>query len=375
VSTARSACEARAGMGGSSFNARYDHRSSIRTVLAREAGLATELAEAYGRLTGRPGVCSGQATFLLRLASERDRLHRLLLIFIDNACRVTPPLGRIGPSVVASGSSARSRSETAAPNCPPARSPGCSSRSTGRTPPEPAPVAAPGWGWRSRTSWRGYWAARSAWRTAALAARWRASRCRAHRRLVALPPSSPAPFRSVSATSAKRAPNEGADVRLYAGRGEDPRFTASRQGATARTAGSNSRCSGHAVARSHARKASHSSAAATSAIAASTRWRMFGETFQSTGRLGCGRRGPRAGERPAAPLRPRRRPAQPHRPHRCRPRNNSTPDASRRRSERASRRWSRHCSRCRCRRSARSLARPASPLPALLEAVMHVRYA
>lgn len=53
------------GMGGSIFNALYDHQSSIRTVLAREEGLATVMAEAYGRLTGRPGVCSGQAAFLL----------------------------------------------------------------------------------------------------------------------------------------------------------------------------------------------------------------------------------------------------------------------------------------------------------------------
>ncbi|HLZ71308.1 MAG TPA: thiamine pyrophosphate-binding protein [Dehalococcoidia bacterium] len=53
------------GMGGSIFNALYDHQQRIRTVLAREEGLATVMAEAYGRLTGRPGVCSGQAAFLL----------------------------------------------------------------------------------------------------------------------------------------------------------------------------------------------------------------------------------------------------------------------------------------------------------------------
>ena len=52
-------------MGWSVFNALYDHQDRIRTVLAREEGLATVMAEVYGRLTGRPGVCSGQAAFLL----------------------------------------------------------------------------------------------------------------------------------------------------------------------------------------------------------------------------------------------------------------------------------------------------------------------
>jgi acetolactate synthase-1/2/3 large subunit len=51
--------------GWSIFRALYDHQDRIRTVLAREEGLATVMAEVYGRLTGRPGVCSGQAAFLL----------------------------------------------------------------------------------------------------------------------------------------------------------------------------------------------------------------------------------------------------------------------------------------------------------------------
>ena len=51
--------------GWSIFDALYDRRDRIRTVLAREEGLATVMAEVYGRLTGRPGVCSGQAAFLL----------------------------------------------------------------------------------------------------------------------------------------------------------------------------------------------------------------------------------------------------------------------------------------------------------------------
>lgn len=54
--------------GWSIFNALYDAQDRIRTVLAREEGLATVMAEVYGRLTGRPGVCSAQAAFLLTSA-------------------------------------------------------------------------------------------------------------------------------------------------------------------------------------------------------------------------------------------------------------------------------------------------------------------
>jgi acetolactate synthase-1/2/3 large subunit len=54
--------------GWSIFNALYDAQDRIRTVLVREEGLATVMAEVYGRLTGRPGVCSAQAAFLLTSA-------------------------------------------------------------------------------------------------------------------------------------------------------------------------------------------------------------------------------------------------------------------------------------------------------------------
>ena len=47
------------------YSALYDHRSSIRSVLVREEGLAAVMAEVYGRLTGRPGVAMGQAAFML----------------------------------------------------------------------------------------------------------------------------------------------------------------------------------------------------------------------------------------------------------------------------------------------------------------------
>lgn len=53
------------GRTGTIFNALYDHQQSIRTVLVREEGLAAVMADVYGRLTGRPGVCMGQAAFML----------------------------------------------------------------------------------------------------------------------------------------------------------------------------------------------------------------------------------------------------------------------------------------------------------------------
>jgi acetolactate synthase-1/2/3 large subunit len=53
------------GRTGMIFNALYDHRDTVRAVLVREEGLATVMADVYGRLTGRPGVAMGQAAFLL----------------------------------------------------------------------------------------------------------------------------------------------------------------------------------------------------------------------------------------------------------------------------------------------------------------------
>ena len=53
------------GRTGAIFDALYDRKSSIRTVLVREEGLATVMAEVYGRLTGKPGVAMGQGAFLL----------------------------------------------------------------------------------------------------------------------------------------------------------------------------------------------------------------------------------------------------------------------------------------------------------------------
>src|SRR5262245_31999559 len=47
------------------FDALYDHREKVRCVLVREEGLGAVMADVYGRLTGRPGVCMGQAAFML----------------------------------------------------------------------------------------------------------------------------------------------------------------------------------------------------------------------------------------------------------------------------------------------------------------------
>jgi len=53
------------GRTGAIFDALYDYRNRIRTVLVREEGLAAVMADVYGRLTGRPGVAMGQGAFLL----------------------------------------------------------------------------------------------------------------------------------------------------------------------------------------------------------------------------------------------------------------------------------------------------------------------
>src|ERR1700752_1484013 len=46
------------------YNALYDHKTTIRTVLLREESRAGVMAEVYGRLTGKPGVAIGQGAFM-----------------------------------------------------------------------------------------------------------------------------------------------------------------------------------------------------------------------------------------------------------------------------------------------------------------------
>jgi len=50
---------------GRLYNALYDHQDSVRAVLVRHEQLASVMAEVYGRLTGKPGVCTGQGVFML----------------------------------------------------------------------------------------------------------------------------------------------------------------------------------------------------------------------------------------------------------------------------------------------------------------------
>ncbi len=53
------------GRTGVIFTALHGHQSHIRCVLVREEGLGAVMADAYGRLTGRPAVVMGQAAFML----------------------------------------------------------------------------------------------------------------------------------------------------------------------------------------------------------------------------------------------------------------------------------------------------------------------
>jgi acetolactate synthase-1/2/3 large subunit len=52
------------GNAGAIFNALYDHKTTIRTILVREESRAGVMAEVYGRLTGKPGVAIGQGAFM-----------------------------------------------------------------------------------------------------------------------------------------------------------------------------------------------------------------------------------------------------------------------------------------------------------------------
>ena len=50
---------------GRLYDALYDHQDTVRCVLVRHEQLASVMAEVYGRLTGKPGVCVGQGIFML----------------------------------------------------------------------------------------------------------------------------------------------------------------------------------------------------------------------------------------------------------------------------------------------------------------------
>ncbi|MGH7932500.1 MAG: thiamine pyrophosphate-binding protein [Candidatus Binataceae bacterium] len=57
------------------FNALYDHREIIRSVLVREEARAGIMAEVYGRLTGKPGVAIGQGAFLANVTLGAIEAH------------------------------------------------------------------------------------------------------------------------------------------------------------------------------------------------------------------------------------------------------------------------------------------------------------
>lgn len=50
---------------GRIYSALYDRQEQVRAVLVRHEQLASVMAEVYGRLTGKPGVCMGQGIFML----------------------------------------------------------------------------------------------------------------------------------------------------------------------------------------------------------------------------------------------------------------------------------------------------------------------
>jgi acetolactate synthase I/II/III large subunit len=87
------------------YDALYDHQSSIRTVLTREESLAGVMAEVYGRMTGKPGVCMGQAAFMLANAGlgllEAHLASSPLLMLTDLSDGA--PLSHHGPYQAATG--------------------------------------------------------------------------------------------------------------------------------------------------------------------------------------------------------------------------------------------------------------------------------
>jgi acetolactate synthase-1/2/3 large subunit len=89
---------------GMLFNALYDHKTTIRTVLVREESRAGVMAEVYGRLTGKPGVAIGQAAFMVHASLGALEGHLssspmlLLTDLSDNA-----PFSHHGPYQSGSG--------------------------------------------------------------------------------------------------------------------------------------------------------------------------------------------------------------------------------------------------------------------------------
>ena len=78
---------------GRVYDALYDHRDTVRCVLVRHEQLASVMAEVYGRLTGKPGVCMGQGLFMLAngfLGTLEAHLGSSPMLFLTDFSDVAP---------------------------------------------------------------------------------------------------------------------------------------------------------------------------------------------------------------------------------------------------------------------------------------------
>ncbi len=78
---------------GRLYDALYDHQDSIRTVLVRHESLASVMAEVYGRLTGKPGVATGQGIFMLAnglLGTLEAHFGSSPMLFLSELSDVSP---------------------------------------------------------------------------------------------------------------------------------------------------------------------------------------------------------------------------------------------------------------------------------------------
>ncbi len=78
---------------GRVYDALYDHQDSVRCVLVRHEQLASVMAEVYGRLTGKPGVCMGQGLFMLAngfLGTLEAHLGSSPMLFLTDFSDVAP---------------------------------------------------------------------------------------------------------------------------------------------------------------------------------------------------------------------------------------------------------------------------------------------
>lgn len=78
---------------GRLYDALYDHQDTVRSVLVRHEQLASVMAEVYGRLTGKPGVCIGQGIFMLAngfLGTLEAQFGSSPMLFLSDFSDVAP---------------------------------------------------------------------------------------------------------------------------------------------------------------------------------------------------------------------------------------------------------------------------------------------